>query len=421
MMKSHSSHSRSRSFRLRRGWVVGLSVLCGAMLTGCPPQQEEVNPDDAVTIGLLLPFTGSSAATGSNFERAVLMAAERVNDAGGVQGKLIRIVARDTHSEIKRSLSSAKELIAEGAVVVIGPESPEIADAIREELNEADVPLVSPLIGEGEEAELDCAFPWYRLAPSAQALGESLANDLSAKGVLQIAILYGSGEYNSAFRRAVKEKFAGQLLGGTVLIERALDEDASSYAQEIAAVLAMEPEAIVLATSAQTGAVVFTEANFLGVGDAEWAFSPLLKTPLFLQNINTEMAEGALGIAPKIFDTTDEFPSAFADRWLGDRPLEGAYFYYDAMNLLTVALGLVEDIEEYSYEEFAEAVVQASSTRGLSVGWDEIEKGLRNLEKGTDVHYSGLTGPILLQECGDRRSGITRTWSIEDGRIEELD
>src|SRR5690606_20701849 len=129
-------------------------------------------------VGLLLPFTGASAATATNFEKAVLMAAERVNEAGGIQGKSLRIVARDTHSEVERSIDSAEELIDEGAVAIIGPESPEIAEAIRTRLDAAEVPLVSPLIGAGSEAIFDCAFPWYRLAPSAHALGENLANDL---------------------------------------------------------------------------------------------------------------------------------------------------------------------------------------------------------------------------------------------------
>ena len=46
--------------------------------------------------------------------------------------------------------------------------------------------------------------------------------------------------------------------------------------------------------------------------------------------------EGARGVAPKIYDTGADFPDAFASRWQGDQPLEGAYFYYDA-----VALGAV--------------------------------------------------------------------------------
>jgi branched-chain amino acid transport system substrate-binding protein len=411
----------ARTHRFRRSWVFGLCFSGAVLLTGCPPQQEEIDPNDSVTIGLLLPFTGSSAATATNFERAVLMAAERVNEAGGVQGKLIRVVARDTHSDVGRSRDSARELIDEGAVAVIGPESPEIADAIRGILNDAEVPLVSPLIGAGAEVELDCDFPWYRLAPSALSLGESLANDLSENGISEIAILYGSGDYNTAFRRALKEKFEGRVLGGTVIVERALDETASSYAREIEDVLQVEPDAIVLATSPQTGSVVFTEANFLGVGDARWVLSPLLKTPLFLQNINTEQAEGTFGIAPKIFDTSAEFPEAFSERWLGDSPLEGAYFYYDAVNLLTIGFGLLEDVRDFTHAELTDALVRASSSRGLSVDWDEIERGLGHLEEGTDVHYSGLTGPILLQECGNRRNGLTRSWSIEDGKIEELD
>ena len=47
---------------------------------------------DAVTVGLLLPFTGPTSATTRNFERAALYAADRVNAGGGIHGRNIRIV-----------------------------------------------------------------------------------------------------------------------------------------------------------------------------------------------------------------------------------------------------------------------------------------------------------------------------------------
>jgi branched-chain amino acid transport system substrate-binding protein len=395
-------------------------VLGALGLASCGPTDEELDPDDSITVGLLLPFTGSSAATASNFEKAVLMAAEWVNDAGGIQGKWLRVVARDTFSDAEEARASLDALLDEGAVAVVGPESPEIADALRGALDEAEVPLLSPLVGEGQEVELDCSLPWYRLAPSARAQGENLANLLSREGYSKVAILSGAGEYDAAFSRAVREKFESNLLGGTVVVERELDPAASSYTEEIVEALEAEPELIVLSASPQTGAVVFTEATLLEQSDVGWALSPLLKTPLFLQNINAETAEGAIGVSPKIFDTSEDFPDAFAERWRGDEPLEGAYFYFDALNLLAVAFGLLDDVTDFTHDDLTEAIVQASSSRGVGVGWDEIEDGLRQMEKGVDVHYSGLTGPILLETCGERRSGTTQAWVVSDGQFEVM-
>jgi hypothetical protein len=82
-------------------------------------------------------------------------------------------------------------------------------------------------------------------------------------------------------------------------------------------------------------------------------------------------------------------------------------------------MGLLDETDEFSQGQLEEAIVQAASSRGVAVGWDELEKGIDFLAKGTQVHYSGLTGPILLQPCGERRSGLTEPWSIEDGEIQE--
>ena len=58
-----------------------------------------------------------------------MYAADRINAGGGVKGLPIRVIARDTHSELERSRRAARELIEAGAVVVIGPESAEVAEA----------------------------------------------------------------------------------------------------------------------------------------------------------------------------------------------------------------------------------------------------------------------------------------------------
>ena len=397
----------------RRSFV---SWLAAVSLAACASPDDELRRDDStLTVGLLLPFTGASAATSINFERAVLYAAERINRAGGVGGKPLRIVAGDTHSEIERSRSSAERLIDLGALAIIGPEDPEIATTLIDTFNELGVALISPLIGAGADTDTDCTHPWFRLAPSAQSLGEALAKLVFEQEVVEISVMYGAGDYNVALHEAVAERF--EELGGSVLYRSQLREGAPSHASDVSLALADGPDAVVLATSPSTAAVVVSEADAL-TSNARWFLSPLLKTKVFLQNTAPGSLEGALGIAPRIFETTSDFPAEFAARWLGDRPLEGAYFYYDAIALVAMALERTlandEGVTDASLEA---AIFESAAPPGEAMGWQEIELALERIRDGQDVYYSGLTGPLLFTECGPRRLGQTRPWSVGSGQI----
>src|SRR5689334_8242898 len=171
-------------------------IALSALALGCSPAGAE--PTGGVVLGLLLPFTGNASATASNLERAAIYAVDRVNLGGGVKGESLRIVSRDTHSDVARARRSAQELIDAGAVVVIGPESPEIAAAIRPLLTETGVAFVSPLVGAADEPGHTCDAPWFRLAPSARSLGEALAKELQAHGVENAALMYAQGDYNES-------------------------------------------------------------------------------------------------------------------------------------------------------------------------------------------------------------------------------
>src|SRR5258708_6877947 len=89
--------------------VLLAAALTAASFAGCSSGAGDTRP--VVSVGLLLPYTGSGSATAANFERAVLYAAERINHAGGVQGFRVRVVPRDSHSDISRSRQSVLDLV----------------------------------------------------------------------------------------------------------------------------------------------------------------------------------------------------------------------------------------------------------------------------------------------------------------------
>lgn len=400
-----------RLLRWSKASLVGLA----ACLSGCGSNDAAFG--DEITIGLLLPFTGTNSATTSNFERAALFAADRVNAGGGIGGRRLRVVSRDTHSDYSRATSSLNELIAEHAVVVIGPESADIAVEIAPTLAAQGVAFLSPLVGAADDDAVDCTVPWFRLAPSARTLGDALAKRLAAEDAGRVAILYEARAYDQALRNEVSKRF--KTLGGSVALEIKLDPDAQSYASGISSALAADVDSVVLATSPRTAALVVNEYDALSPQTPRWFLSPLLKTELLVENVAPAALEGAVGVAPKIYDESTAFPEAFAQRWQGDQPLEGAYFYYDAMGLLALALErtvLAHD-GQIELSTLNGAVLQSAVTRGGSVGWNELETGVQRLTDGSDVYYSGLTGPMLLNSCGPRALGASSGWSVHDSAI----
>lgn len=100
-----------------------LVAVLGLALIGCSSGDDET-PDDPLTVGLLLSYTGPLAANSINSERALLMAIEAANEAGGLGGREIEVMARDTRSDPRQVTRPARELQEAGAAIVIGPTPP---------------------------------------------------------------------------------------------------------------------------------------------------------------------------------------------------------------------------------------------------------------------------------------------------------
>jgi ABC-type branched-subunit amino acid transport system substrate-binding protein len=318
-----------------------------------------------------------------------------------------------------RAEASARQLIDAGAWVLIGPESTEVAERVKPLLDEHDVLLLSPLVGAADERDVDCDNPWFRLAPSARVLGQALAKRMHADGHRHAAILSSEGAYDLALADAFESMLS--TLDGETSYRGLLRRDAQSYAADVEGALDAGVDALLLSAAPRSAALAVNELGVLSRARPQLYLSPLLKTELLLQNVVPEVLDGAIGVTPRIVETSDEFPTAFARRWAGDQPLEGAYFYYDAMAL--VAFGLERAMQSSSHpgaSALSAAILDESHGPGEAGRWNELRPLLPRLRQGEHIYYTGLTGAVLLRPCGDRQSGATSDWQVQAGAITDL-
>ena len=120
--------------------LLTLAALASGVAPGCDPQPPTV---DEIPVGLLLSYTGYLAANSSNNERAVIMAVEAANQAGGLDGRPIRIMARDTRSDPRKAVAPTQELIAAKLPVVIGPDYGDVTAQLEAILENQTVMLPS--------------------------------------------------------------------------------------------------------------------------------------------------------------------------------------------------------------------------------------------------------------------------------------
>lgn len=399
--------------------AASLTALC---LTCCGSSTPD-DPSREVRIGLLLPFTGADSATASNFERAALFAASRVNLGGGIAGKPLRIVSQDTHSDVDAARRSVDALLRSGVRVVIGPESAAIGPEVFQILKDNGVALVSPFVGSGEELT-ECEIPWFRLAPSAEAVGNALADQIYDQDVENITVIAEEDAYNSAFAAATRARFVAR--GRRASLELKVASNAQSFGKVVRAALEENADAIVLAASARTGALLINELDATSNEHPSWFLSPSLKTELFVANVSPSALDGAQGVAPAILKDTAAFDAAFAQQWQGDQPLEGAYYYFDAVALVAIALSR-EAVTEVPRDlaHLVQTIRDSGRSPGTTTDWDEIPTRLRELGDGEPIFYSGLAGPLLFKDqvssrklfCGDRLQQDTVPFSVENGRI----
>ena len=101
--------------------------------------------NEPIRIGYLPALTGPSSSTGVGINRGVQLAVQEINAAGGVNGRQLELITRDTQSEPTKAVNAAAELThGEKVSVVFGPVNSGESLAVVPLLARANVPQVHP-------------------------------------------------------------------------------------------------------------------------------------------------------------------------------------------------------------------------------------------------------------------------------------
>src|SRR5712672_1066353 len=101
----------------RRKLLVSTSAAVAAATIAKPA----IAAKDPILIGYLPALTGPSSSTGIGINRGTQLAVDEINKAGGVDGRMLELITRDTQSDPTKAVNGAAELTHGKVSAVFGP------------------------------------------------------------------------------------------------------------------------------------------------------------------------------------------------------------------------------------------------------------------------------------------------------------
>jgi len=222
----------------------------------CKGNQTSAN---AFRAGGILPLTGNLAFLGPPEVAGVGLAVSDINAAGGVNGAAACHDIQDSgdSTDMSVSSSSAQKLIANKPSVVVGAASSSVSLNVVDTFTDNKIVQVSPA---NTAVDLSGYSDFYfRTAPPDTIQGSALGTLISSDGFQKIGFLVFNDTYGTGLRDAVQATVEGA--GGECVYGCKGDGDEfpagqTTFSTEVGAVLATNPDAIVILAFDETKAIV---------------------------------------------------------------------------------------------------------------------------------------------------------------------
>lgn len=315
--------------------VAVIAVVVWAMAVGIKGPETDEGP---IKIGFIGPLTGDAASYGESELKAVQIAVEEINNAGGIGGEMVELVVEDGKCDPQQGGTAAQKLVNIDKVKVIigGACSGETlaAAAITEP---AKIILISPSASSPKVSTAgDFVFRTY---PSDALAGKVAATYAYQKlNARKAAVISELTDYAQGLREVYKKTFAD--LGGQVVSDETYTTGETDFRTQIAKIKAAKPDAIYVVPQSPTpGIAIFRQLRENKVAGHYTTAEVLLDRQILKDN--AQVLEGLIGVESSPDYEKNVKAKAFRDSHkakFGADPGAFAVNAYDATYLVAQAI-----------------------------------------------------------------------------------
>ena len=258
-----------------------LLILLAAALMAVPMAADAQKP---IKVGMPIPLSGPPALFGDPASKGAMMYVEEINAKGGVLGRKIELIVRDSKADANEAVRQARELILKDNVdFLVGTLTSAEGPAVSVVAKENKIVFIAPIPKTDQLTAPDKLHPYvFRVAANTTMEGRSAAEIVAKWPVTKVATIAFDYAYGQDVTKAFVEHMKKIKPSVQIVDQQWPKLGEQDYNPFINAQMAKKPEAIVssiwggffVTYSKQAKALGVFEAvkyNFLGLGEAATA------------------------------------------------------------------------------------------------------------------------------------------------------
>jgi len=398
-----------RSSKVFWGIILGLASI---LFLSCAKKE------DVIILGEFGSLTGGTATFGKSTQKGIEMAIEEINKAGGIEGKLIKILVEDDQSKPEEAATVVKKLVTQDKVlIVLGEVASSRSLAGAPICQEGKVPMITPSSTNPKVTQVgDYIFRVCFLDPfQGEVMAKFARNTLKVNKAVILKDI--KNDYSVGLAQFFAEIFKN--LGGAIISEESYSEGDIEFRAQLTALKAKNPEVIFIPGYYTEVGLIARQARDLGInvpliGGDGWDSPRLIE----IGGKALENTYYSNNYAPE--DTRPEvqkFISDFKAKY-NEIPDAMAPLGYDATRIAFDAIkrsGILEEKnikESYTENPKAKSLMDAVNTE-------------RNRERVRDAiaqtrDFPGVTGVITIdQNRNAKKSAVVLKY--EDGKYKYVE
>ena len=230
----------------------GYTVLGVAPMPGAGP----------IRIGVMESVTGPGETYGRVAVQAKQMAADEINAAGGINGRMLELIVEDEKCNAQDSITAYRKLTdVDGVKIILGTSCSGAMLGAAPLAEEDGVIMFSGLATNPDIA--DAGDYIFRTSMNDAQLGVDTGNLMWEDGIRKVATITEATDYAEGVRRTTVEQF--ESLGGEVVGEERYASDVTDFRSQLTKLIGENPDAIHIAAQGEfAGGTVVKQVRELG-------------------------------------------------------------------------------------------------------------------------------------------------------------
>lgn len=293
---------------------------------------------DVIKVGLYTPLTGTSALVGTQEQMGVDLAVKQLNEAGGVNGKQIEVIAYDDQFNAETAVKVVTRLTQTDHV-----------NAIIGSMSSANILATADIVEDAQVLEIGCGTSptWtnagydyvFRGTQNAASFNTGIVELLTTMGVQRLGTMISSTEYATTGWAEVKQQLEDTDI--EVVVETDYMAGDTDFTGQITRILNADVDGVLLYGATEDYGIECKQLRQLGYDGYIYGSETFAATDV--REVAGDAANGVLFacgyvIPDSIEDAATEEEKAFLEAFVeeyGEMPVsDTAYRGYDSMMLL---------------------------------------------------------------------------------------